>query len=59
MIAALGAVIGHKLQQRRIARPAWAEQQRQRAWAEYYARQAAPRWHTFVAHPDGTVEEEG
>ena len=23
------------------------------------ARQAAPRWHTFVAHPDGTVEEEG
>jgi len=26
---------------------------------EYYARQTAPRWHTFVAHPDGTVEEEG
>ena len=53
--AALGAVIGHRLQQQRIAR----EEQRRQAWADYYARQAAPRWHTFVAHPDGTVEEEG
>jgi hypothetical protein len=52
--AALGAYIGHKMAQERIAR----EQQRQEAWEEYYTPQAEPpRWHRFVGHPDGTVEE--